>query len=608
MSREPIANPKRRDTLLVSNGSTGDIIKSLMRIADLDYQAAQVSEFAQRFKGSGADDQYQKLKELWKYTRREIQYAEDQGGQFIKDPGRVYWDNKKGIGTDCKSLSLFEYSVCRAIGVPCYFEFVSFFSKWEDGKQRITHVYPVAIVAGQDVVLDAVYSKFDERPPGITRLVKKYTKVFNSMADIYHIAGLKGTPKGQAQPTAADLASELKDRAKLVKPTSYVDYSIMSDGEMHTFLLAQRDKMLAEFYTGTPQGAMYAQAFAQKRDALYRGLHTGFNLLAPLGLGAKSRTRPASGWLTWQERGFTPKTGLKELFDDAENGAVRGIGVVIPQLDCNTLFPVLTLSQWTAQGAPESVYFSYVQDQQAKRAACAIENKWRASLNTYWMKSSLTLLYNFLPQNSSYYSGIDQLVIKALGRKEERHRDAFNGVQGGSKISAANMRQWLENGVTEQSIIAGLGPQTGKGFIDGLKDNADVAINGFVAALAKVAINQLKHTWNQFQLFVGVVKGDLSMKEAVKAHINSLENFFVNNSDEIEYLASNKDFKNPGPCLSNADCPTGFHCEGDTCVPDDDLPPGGGNGGGNGSGFSIPTPVLIGGGLVAAALLFGGKK
>jgi hypothetical protein len=594
MTKERIPNPTRRETLLVKNGNTGDIIKSLMKVADMDYQAAQVSEFAQRFKGTDPDDQYQKLKELWKYTRKEITYEEDpEGKQLIKDPARVYWDNRKGDGTDCKSLSLFEYSVCRAIGVQCYFEFVSFFEWWEDKSKRITHVYPVAIVPGiGEVVLDAVYTRFDERPPGITRLVKKYTKVYSKMADIHHIQGIRiGTA---ATPTAKDLAIEANDRSKLVKPLSFVDYTIMSEGEMTTFLLAQRDKMLSEFFVGTPQGAAYAQQFLQKRDALYRGLHRGFNLLG----GVKSKTRSASGWLTLPEKGVNLKQGFNFLFDDAESGAER-VGA-IPQVDCAALYPFQLPAdvQWK---------ITYNTSQSLLRDKCATENLWRSVLNAEWEKNGNVLIYEFLVNsqipNNLALSSRDRLVIKA-----DDQRDIVDGVVFGSKISRTNLRLWLENGCMQSSIQGtngqSLGPQLPVDYINALRQQGQEGIGAFPLIVIPIALALAALNYKALKRLLGVIKGDQRLRDAVKSQWGDMQAFIEKYADEVANLASSSDWKKPDAAGSNCPptvCNQGLILDPNTCecVPIPPPPPPGSGSPGFFANLSENEKI----GLAAAAAL-----
>jgi hypothetical protein len=434
-----------------------------------------------------------------------------------------------------------------------------------------------------EVVLDAVYTRFDERPPGITRLVKKYTKVYNQMADIHHIQGIRiGTA---AMPTAKDLAIEANDRAKLVKPTSFVDYTIMSEGEMSTFLLAQRDKMLSEFFVGTPQGAAYAQQFLQKRDALYRGLHRGFNLLG----GVKAKTCSASGWLTLPEKGVNLKQGFRFLFDDAESGAER-VGA-IPQLDCAALYPINPSP--TPYYTDE--YYNYVQGQNALRTKCQTENLWRTELNKWWEKSGNVLLYEFItPANTAGLLINDYPILQ---NKTFKHIDFVNMVNIGSKITRSNLRLWMENGVMYSSIAGAggqtLGPQLPQDYIQAFRQAGQSGINGFPMAVVGLAVDLLKLNYSGFMKLVDVLKGDATLKQAISSHSANMEAFFNKYADQVATLATDKDWDIP-------ELPGG----GDT------PPPGGGGGSGSGSGFlsnlSQNEKLALAG--AAALLLYGATK
>lgn len=348
------------------------------------------------------------------------------------------------------------------------------------------------------------------------------------MPEIIEIRSIAGIHSTKAMPTQQDIASELNERAALVKPTSFVDTANLSEGEMTLLLLAQRDKMLSEFY---PDVTQYRKDFEQKRDVLYSGLHStvGLNYLRQ-----RSAVNPASGWLSWEDRGVDRNRelkGLKNLFEDAPQGeavAIRGIN----QLDCNALYPYAI-----PNGLPASMHQSWLEEQGRKLQACKTENLWRASLNTYWEKSANALLYQFVKINNT--------VPGIVGAKAQIQQDTyFNTIMDASKISRINLELWLSNGIMSNSIIGyngqSLGPQTPQSFIEGLKENA--AVNGFIESLVKVAIGCLRNTFKQFELFVGVIKGDLKLREAVQQHINNIELFFKDNLSDVKMLASNKDW------------------------------------------------------------------
>lgn len=77
-----------------------------------------------------------------------IRYKKDPDGQqWVKTPARLIWD---GCG-DCKSYSILICSVLTIMGVKNKFRFVSY-----DGTTNYSHVYPIAIIDGEEIPVDVV--------------------------------------------------------------------------------------------------------------------------------------------------------------------------------------------------------------------------------------------------------------------------------------------------------------------------------------------------------------------------------------------------------------------------------------------------------------------
>lgn len=389
------------------------------------------------------------------------------------------------------------------------------------------------------------------------------------MTRIVEVAGI---PAVQAERTDA---TELKQRAKLVQPTAYIDTAALSQGEMMLLLKAQRAKMYAEFY---PETKEYRQEYERMMDALYNGLHRAPGLSY---LPERLQTKPASGYLTWEDKARNPNTGFDTLFEGGN--AVSGIGV-ITQLDCDNLFKTMTQTQWNQGGynAYGSIanYWEYVALMGDKRAACQLENRWRKGLNDFWEDSGHVLIYEWL--SSSIFGQLPEAAVQ----KKTRQIDFLDSIAAASKINRANLKFWTENGIIANNIAAGLGPIGAVSFIEGLKENADVKINGFGAALLKVAVGTLTHTFKQFGLFIGVVKGDLSLKQAVEQHVQNVENWFKTYSEDVKVLASQTDF-----------------AEDFNNLPPDDQPPGTPGGG----GLGLSKEAMIGLGLAGVGLLLYNK-
>jgi len=274
-------------------------------------------------------------------------------------------------------------------------------------------------------------------------------------------------------PALRDIASEIKDRAKLLKPAPFYNTSALSEGELNLYLLAQRAKMLSEFY---PENQSLRASFESLRDVLYNGLHRGLNLAH---LSQRLKTGPASGWLSWADRGTDPGQGLENLFEDAgpDGAAVRGI----PQVDCVAKYPLIPQQQWFMMNpnATPAQYTTYSNGVQDLRFACSKENVWRGVLNTNFEKSAHHPLYRFEANPNS--------ATATVAAKAVLHSNSMATLANLSKISTTNIRDWQINGILAQNIAKGAGPLTPQETIEGLKQAQTEGI-GSLSVAAVIAI------------------------------------------------------------------------------------------------------------------------
>ena len=195
----------REEILHYNWGNTKNIVEVIMKVIDKDQLHVQVEKFAAQFKGANDQDQIDKLYQLWRWVRTTIPYDPDPVGlQAIKHPARTYEDALKGIGSDCKSMSVFIRFVLYCIGVPHYIEFASY-----NRNKRIQHVFAVAQVGDQDIPIDPVYKKFNQR------VKATFTQKVNPkrMTKIVEIAGVHGPivlPKRPRLPISQVTDGELK--------------------------------------------------------------------------------------------------------------------------------------------------------------------------------------------------------------------------------------------------------------------------------------------------------------------------------------------------------------------------------------------------------------
>lgn len=139
-----------RNVVNYRRGDTEDIVTTILRMDEkadqyIDVEAAQCLR--------GADD-YETLRNVWKFVKSNVRYRTDRPGkEIVKSPAALF---TLGSG-DCKSFSIAEAAILRALG----FKGIRYrFAAYKDDRV-VTHVYIVCKLQGQDVILDAVYHRFD---------------------------------------------------------------------------------------------------------------------------------------------------------------------------------------------------------------------------------------------------------------------------------------------------------------------------------------------------------------------------------------------------------------------------------------------------------------
>jgi hypothetical protein len=141
-----IRPPQYSEVLVKRNGRIPHIITEIEE-AIKDGVSEQVLEFAKDFPPT-----YQGFRNLWQWVKRNIKYNEDsEAAQIVQEPARL---NVTRQG-DCKSFSLFIVSVLCCWRVNFTLMYVHYPSTGSN------HVYPVANMPDGDVILDAVWTRFD---------------------------------------------------------------------------------------------------------------------------------------------------------------------------------------------------------------------------------------------------------------------------------------------------------------------------------------------------------------------------------------------------------------------------------------------------------------
>lgn len=103
-----------------------------------------------------AKNDYETLRNIWKFTRKHIRYRRDRAGrELVKSPGATIQDGY----ADCKSMSVFIGSILRNLG----FDYFYRVARYDPATPEQGHIYPIVVLpGGKKVVVDAVNNRFDQ--------------------------------------------------------------------------------------------------------------------------------------------------------------------------------------------------------------------------------------------------------------------------------------------------------------------------------------------------------------------------------------------------------------------------------------------------------------
>jgi hypothetical protein len=154
-----VKRPSNKDEVIFKSGTTENIIEVVLMA---DKEAAK-ERFLKRFAESlrGKTD-FDTCRNVWRFVRQEIPYKGDKlGYERIKLPNKTIHDAAKGIGTDCKSMSVLGNDLLRELGIGSKYRFIS-----QNSTAKATHVYSMALLKnGLIVPCDAVFYLFNQKPP-----------------------------------------------------------------------------------------------------------------------------------------------------------------------------------------------------------------------------------------------------------------------------------------------------------------------------------------------------------------------------------------------------------------------------------------------------------
>ncbi len=102
----------------------------------------------------------QTLANIWNFCFKHLQYRRDEENiEQVRRPARTWRDRKQGVDCDC--MTVFIGSIMLNLGIP----FVIRLSKNSERATGFEHVYPVAIINQDEVIMDCVVHQFNFEAP-----------------------------------------------------------------------------------------------------------------------------------------------------------------------------------------------------------------------------------------------------------------------------------------------------------------------------------------------------------------------------------------------------------------------------------------------------------
>ena len=239
--------------LIYPEGDTQDIVRVVVDVEKSHRH--ELKAFSRIFLPTKAG-----LKALWEFVKYNIEYQEDPDPyQYVQTPAHL-WATRKG---DCKSFTVFICAVLHNLGIPYQIKFVSYHKR----NKNVTHVYPVAVLEGEEIILDAVWHSFNQEKVPYYHPIK-----INRMAQVYKLSGVGAASAVKTYEQEIDqILASIPDSVIYDGPG---DITQMTAGEFERWQTSQLWDARAQ--TAAPQQAEQLRAAAK---ALRRGSVAGIGAL-----------------------------------------------------------------------------------------------------------------------------------------------------------------------------------------------------------------------------------------------------------------------------------------------------------------------------------------
>ncbi|HRG37190.1 MAG TPA: transglutaminase-like domain-containing protein [Bacteroidia bacterium] len=416
-----IPKPSGIKRTMYEDGDTWDIIKVIL-MADTKL-GKYMCEFASQFEKS-----YAGLYEIWHFVHKNIRYVADRPGlEKVKDPRQTWRD---GYG-DCKSFSLFLASILRCLNIKYKYRFVSYGRNPEP-----THVYVVATLNNQEVILDSVHDKFDQEVD--------YSKKWDRMTKIVYIQG--PAPMIATRKAIPSVKQRIADGPRQQAPKREIIPAGLTEGAITLELLWDQINILKAYY-GDPDGILQ-----QAQNIIFRARrgHFHYDTSVPTGYidprlydlikqiqRASSNTRISGTPFKIGSLEYTRPKSYPKNCNEIYTPEIKRLQGELFQLQQREL-----LKGGGLKGEEYKRYielFNYIADVKNDFNECQLANEFAELLAKRIDGSAYHVLYEFI-QNPNAQPGV-------VTTKSTLHKIAISNLAKLSNVDRANVNLMVKNGI-----------------------------------------------------------------------------------------------------------------------------------------------------------------
>jgi hypothetical protein len=169
-----IFNPSRGEYVEIKKNAQLEDTLGLMRkvIATTLIDTQKISKLLK------ADNEFQTCKNVWEFCFNHLQYEKDEAGkEQVRRPSRTWQDREKGVDCDC--MTVFIGSILTNLKIPFLIRLTAY-----KPQADFEHVYPVALLGTQEIIMDCVVHQFNYQVPYTTKKdVKMKLQYLNGFED-----------------------------------------------------------------------------------------------------------------------------------------------------------------------------------------------------------------------------------------------------------------------------------------------------------------------------------------------------------------------------------------------------------------------------------------